>query len=271
VSDSDVAPDTLVNVAPPSVDSCHWTVGVGLPEAAAVNVADPPTVQLAPAGGVVTTGALLTVSVAAFVVAEPTEFVNTARYWVPFWAAVTALTVSVAEVAPLMFVNVELPLGADCHWTVGVGVPEAAAVNVALPPAVTVWLVGCVVIAGATSTVSVAAVVVADPCELVNTARYSLPFSEPVVVAIVSVADVALETLLNVAPPSVDTCHCTVGVGLPFAEAVNVAEAGAVTVTLDGGVAIVGADSGWVTVSVAALLVAEPTEFVNTARYCVPL
>ena len=32
-----------------------------------------------------------------------------------------------------------------CHFTVGVGVPEAAAVNVAVAPAVAVWLVGWVV------------------------------------------------------------------------------------------------------------------------------
>ena len=36
-----------------------------------------------------------------------------------------------------------------CHWTVGVGVPEAAAVNVAVLPAVRVWLLGWVMIDGA--------------------------------------------------------------------------------------------------------------------------
>jgi hypothetical protein len=48
------------------------------------------------------------------------------------------------------------------HWNVGAGVPLAAAVKDAEVPAVTVRLVGCVVIAGATFTVSVAAVDVAE-------------------------------------------------------------------------------------------------------------
>ena len=94
----------------------------------------PPTLGNTP----VTTGALLggaTVSVAAVVVAEPAVFVNTARYCVPLCAVVVAGVVYVVEVAPEMFVNVELPAGADCHCTVGVGVPVAAAVKVAdCPP-----------------------------------------------------------------------------------------------------------------------------------------
>jgi hypothetical protein len=85
----------------------------------------------------------------------------------------------VVDVAPEMFVNVELPLGADCHCTVGCGLPLAAAVNVAEAGAVTVTFVGCVVTVGAaraSETVSVAAGVVAEPALFVNTARYSLPF-----------------------------------------------------------------------------------------------
>jgi hypothetical protein len=35
-----------------------------------------------------------------------------------------------------------------CHCTVGVGEPVAAAVKVAVWPAVTVWFAGCVVIIG---------------------------------------------------------------------------------------------------------------------------
>ena len=81
---------------------------------------------------VITAGAAWTVSVAAFEVAVPTLFVNTARYCVPFCAAVVAGVVYVVEVAPEMFANVELPAAADCHWTVGVGTPLAAALNVAV-------------------------------------------------------------------------------------------------------------------------------------------
>jgi hypothetical protein len=86
-----------------------------------------------------------------------------------------------------------------------------------------------VVIAGAVLTVRVAAVVVALPSVFVNTARYLFPFCERVVVN-VSVVDVAPATLLNVVPPSVLTCHCTVGVGFPLAAAVKLALAPAATV-----------------------------------------
>jgi hypothetical protein len=45
-------------------------------------------------------------------------------------------------------------------------------VNVAVTPAVTVWFTGCVVIAGAVFTVSVAALLVAVLTELVASMRY---------------------------------------------------------------------------------------------------
>jgi len=56
-------------------------------------------------------------------------------------------------------------------------------------------------------TVKVAAVVVAEPCEFVNTARYSLPDCDVAVGLTVSVVDVAPETFVNVVPPLVETCH----------------------------------------------------------------
>ena len=59
------------------------------------------------------------------------------------------------DVAPAMFVNV-MPTSVEiCHWTLGVGKPLAAAVNVADAPAHTVWFDAAVVIAGAWLTVSV--------------------------------------------------------------------------------------------------------------------
>jgi hypothetical protein len=82
---------------------------------------------------------------------------------------------------------------------------------------------------GAGFTVRVAGVVVAVPAELVNTARYWFPFCDKAVVKL-RVVEVAPETLLNVVPPSVLTCHCTVGVGEPVAAAVKVAVWPAVTV-----------------------------------------
>ena len=54
----------------------------------------------------------------------------------------------------------------------GVGVPVAAAVNVAAPPAHTVVGEGWVVIVGGDVTVRMAALVVADPHVLVKIALY---------------------------------------------------------------------------------------------------
>jgi hypothetical protein len=83
--------------------------------------------------------------------------------------------------------------------------------------------------------------VVAVPAEFVNTARYWFPLCDKLAVKL-SVVEVAPEpeTLLNVAPPSVLTCHCTVGVGEPVTAAVKVAVWPAVTVWLAGWVVIVG-------------------------------
>jgi len=50
----------------------------------------------------------------------------------------------------------------------------------------------------------------------------------------VSVVEVAPDTLVNVAPPSELTCHCTVGAGDPVAAALNDAVCPDVTVRLDG-------------------------------------
>ena len=128
-----------------------------------------------------------------------------------------------------------------CHCTVGVGVPLAAAVKVTGLPAVTVWLVGWVVTTGATAavTVSVAGWLVALPATLVKTASYSLPSSVALVVK-VSVVAVAPVMSAKVTPPSVLTCHCTVGVGVPLAAAVKVTGVPAVMVWLVGS----GGDDG---------------------------
>jgi hypothetical protein len=82
---------------------------------------------------------------------------------------------------------------------------------------------------GAGFTVSVAAVVGAVPAEFINTTWYRFPFCDKVVVKL-RVVEVAPERLLDVAPPSALTCHCTVGVGEPVAAAVKVAVWPAVTV-----------------------------------------
>ena len=57
-----------------------------------------------------------------------------------------------------------------CHCTVGNGIPDADAANIAVLPAVTVVELGLVVTDGGTCTVSVADVLVADPAAFMNTA-----------------------------------------------------------------------------------------------------
>ena len=81
------------------------------------------------------------------------------------------------------------------------------------------------------------------------------------------VGEVAPVMSVNVVPPSVLTCHCTVGVGMPLAVAVNVAMLPALTV-IDESVDTVGATAS---VNVAGLLVKLPRLLVNTASYSVPL
>lgn len=122
---------------------------------------------------------------------------------------------------------------------------------------------------GAKLTVSVAAVVLTVPRLFVNTARYWFPFCEALVVK-VRVVEVAPDRLLNVAPPSMLTCHCTVGVGVPLAAAVKLTLAPAVTVWLVGLVVTTGGAGAELTVKVAAVVVALPTELVNTARNWFP-
>jgi hypothetical protein len=113
-------------------------------------------------------------------------------------------------------------------------------VNVTAAPAVTVWEVGCVVIAGAVVaalTVSVAAVLVAEPALFVATQSYD-PASAVVTALSVSVADVLPA---RAAPPF---RHWNVGVGVPEAATVSVTEAPAVTVCEAGCVVKAGAVAG---------------------------
>src|SRR5258706_3923250 len=111
----------------------------------------------------------LTVSVAAVVLALPQALVKTARYLLPL-CDVLAVKLSVVLVAPEMFVKG--PPVLTCHCTVGAGLPLEAAVKLTGAPSHAVVSLGFVVTVGAVLTGSVAAVVVAVPPELVNTARY---------------------------------------------------------------------------------------------------
>ncbi len=74
-----VAPPIGVNVAPPSVETSHCTVGAGLPVASAVKLTVPPASVIAFTGCSVTLGTPITVSVATEVVTLPPRLVHTAR------------------------------------------------------------------------------------------------------------------------------------------------------------------------------------------------
>ena len=70
-----VAPGILLKFAPPSVLTCHWTVGVGLPFAEAVKETDPPAHTALLVGFVVTAGPVLT-EIAALPDDVPVQFAS---------------------------------------------------------------------------------------------------------------------------------------------------------------------------------------------------
>jgi hypothetical protein len=93
------------------------------------------------------------VSVAGLVVADPARLVNTARTSQPF-AKGMAIPLKLGEVK-VVSDHVDPLSKESCHCTVGVGVLLAAAVKVTVWPEGTVWLMGCVVIVGATGGMTV--------------------------------------------------------------------------------------------------------------------
>ena len=81
-------------------------------------------------------------STAGLVVAAPLRFVNTASYSLPFCEALTLDATSVLDVAPGTGTHVVPPFWERRHCTVGVGVPDPAAVIVAVSPATSVTFDG---------------------------------------------------------------------------------------------------------------------------------
>jgi hypothetical protein len=125
-------PDMLAVPSPLSVTVSHAgtvplvvIVGVGRPDVVTVNDPALPTTNVA-LFALVNAGGLPTVNVAALEVALPAALVNTARYWLPLSVA-AAVNVYVVLVAKAIFENPEPVL--RCHCTVGVGEPDAPAVN----------------------------------------------------------------------------------------------------------------------------------------------
>lgn len=93
------------------------------------------------------TGIGLTVNIAALELTDPALLLHTARYCLLLSAMVTA-KVNVALVAPGIFVHV-VPVGLDCHCTVGDGAPLAAEVKLVFVPEHFAWDAGCVETVGA--------------------------------------------------------------------------------------------------------------------------
>jgi hypothetical protein len=106
----------------------------------------------------------------------------------------------------------------------------------------------------------------------VNTASYSYPLWEVWAVK-EYVVDVELvpEALDHVFPASLETTHCTFGVGDPDAAAENDAVAFGATDWLAGWLVIVGGAGPPVTVRVAAFVEAFPNKLEKTALYRYPL
>jgi hypothetical protein len=103
------------------------------------------------------------------------------------------------------------------------GLPEAppVAARVAVPPTVPGAGAVKVIVWAIPVTVNVAGELVAVPTGLVKTASYSLPLWEIVVAGRARVPEVAPPIGVQVAPLSVEDCHCTVGAGFPEAAAVK--------------------------------------------------
>src|SRR5450432_367897 len=152
----------LAHVWPPSKLNCHCTVGIGVPLAAAVNVAVAGARTVTSTGCKVTLGAVatgLTVKVAPLLTASgATPLLATASKTAPLQPSGTLASVSVALVEPLTVAPAHSPLVSRPsarllpprrHATVGDGVPVATTVKLADWPTAIVCDAGCVVNAGA--------------------------------------------------------------------------------------------------------------------------
>ncbi len=201
----EVAPDTLLHVVPPSVDTCHWTVGVGVPDAAAVNVAVVPATTVTFAGCLVIAG-LMAVVVVVVVVVDEVVVVGVVDVVVDF----VVLDVVVVDLVVLDVVVVLEVVVVD-FVVLDVVVVDFVVVDVLVDVVVGVVVVLelVVVVVTAGLTVNVATLDVVDrPEPLLSTASYSLPDSVVLVGLTVNVADVPPGlTSANVVPPSVDTFH----------------------------------------------------------------
>ena len=119
------------------------------------NAPPPPPPELPPPELPPLLGAAATLNVTELLLALPVPVDATRRNWSPDMAVVVLDTVSVRvalpEYAPpsVRSAKVVEPEGARCHLKEASGQPEASAVKVALPPAVSEAATGCVTMTGA--------------------------------------------------------------------------------------------------------------------------
>src|SRR5947199_9699923 len=106
----------------------HWYRN-SVPEATTLRETSAPNVTFVLWGCALIFGKSITVSVATKLVADPNEFVTTARYG-PASSGLSPVNVSTGFVAPSMFVKF------NCHWLCSGGVPRAVRPKLAVEPTV---------------------------------------------------------------------------------------------------------------------------------------
>jgi hypothetical protein len=159
------------------------------------------------------------------------------------------------------------PFVEDCHSAAGAGLPVAPATSTTDWPDWTVALaIGCWAIAGAAPTVRVAMELVAEPTELLKTARSSRPLLALVAVTVtIVVVAVGVATADQLAPPLEEDCHWTLGVGTPLARAVKLTWTPGSTLALAGCVVTTGAAG-----RLAVCELAAPSSTKATCRFICP-
>ena len=135
----------------------------------------------------------------------------------------TADSLSCAPLAPVIAV----PLRS--HWYDNAAVPCAETANTASLPMTTVSAVGCEVMVGATAaalTDRVTASLAVVPAPLVASSRNCLPLSARVTAPVVKsrvVTPLPPLAEAHAASPAARVCHCSAGLGVPFAWALKFA------------------------------------------------
>jgi hypothetical protein len=147
-------------------------------------------------------------------------------------------------------------------------VPVAVEEKETREPAATVCATGCNEMTGATSTVTAAGEVVADPALLVKTASNWVPLAATF--ATNEYVGAVAPGIAAKGDPPTEYSHCTLGTGDPVADAVNETVVPEGTTVEEGCATIAGAIGDGVTVSVASRVRVWPCEFLKIAANSSP-